>query len=122
MNLLTLFRLLLTSAVVILSSGGTVLAHAILVQSEPALNASVPRGQQTLELRFNSRIDHARSRLLLIRPDRSETVLAIDSDAPENVLKAPADLTPGLYTVRWQVLALDGHITRGDLPFTVTDH
>jgi methionine-rich copper-binding protein CopC len=24
--------------------------------------------------------------------------------------------------VRWQVLAVDGHITRGDVPFTVTGH
>ncbi|MFI4981818.1 MAG: copper resistance protein CopC, partial [Nevskiales bacterium] len=32
-----------------------------------------------------------------------------------------ADLaTPGAYVVRWQVLSVDGHITRGDVPFTVT--
>ena len=31
-----------------------------------------------------------------------------------------AELQPGEYTVRWQVLAVDGHITRGDVPFTVT--
>jgi methionine-rich copper-binding protein CopC len=24
--------------------------------------------------------------------------------------------------VRWQVLAIDGHITRGDVPFTVMGH
>jgi methionine-rich copper-binding protein CopC len=27
---------------------------------------------------------------------------------------------PGKYRIRWQVLALDGHITRGDIPFIVT--
>jgi hypothetical protein len=30
-----------------------------------------------------------------------------------------ATLTPGPYVLRWQVLAIDGHITRGDVTFTV---
>jgi len=28
-------------------------------------------------------------------------------------------LAPGKYTLRWQALAVDGHITRGEVPFTV---
>jgi methionine-rich copper-binding protein CopC len=28
-------------------------------------------------------------------------------------------LAPGQYRLRWQVLAIDGHLTRGDIPFTV---
>jgi len=28
-------------------------------------------------------------------------------------------LRPGTYRLRWQVLASDGHITRGEIPFTV---
>ncbi len=35
-------------------------------------------------------------------------------------MTSATDLRPGDYTVRWQVLAVDGHITRGDVPFTVT--
>jgi methionine-rich copper-binding protein CopC len=30
-----------------------------------------------------------------------------------------ADLAAGGYVLRWQVLAIDGHITRGDIPFAV---
>jgi len=26
---------------------------------------------------------------------------------------------PGAWRLRWQVLALDGHITRGDVPFAI---
>ena len=37
------------------------------------------------------------------------------------MISTSADLkVPGRYVVRWQVLAIDGHITRGDVPFTVT--
>jgi len=42
------------------------------------------------------------------------TVVAAD------ILSATAnDLKPGEYQLRWQVLAVDGHITRGEIPFTV---
>ena len=47
-------------------------------------------------------------------------VLTILPSSATNALDAEADLKPGAYTLRWQALALDGHITRGDVPFTVT--
>jgi methionine-rich copper-binding protein CopC len=34
-------------------------------------------------------------------------------------LKSSLDLTPGDYVASWQVLATDGHVTRGTVPFTV---
>jgi methionine-rich copper-binding protein CopC len=46
-------------------------------------------------------------------------VLTIAASSMSNELSTAADLAPGQYTLRWQALALDGHITRGDLPFTV---
>jgi methionine-rich copper-binding protein CopC len=27
---------------------------------------------------------------------------------------------PGAYALRWRVLAVDGHITRGDIPFIIS--
>ncbi len=95
-------------------------AHAILVDSKPAAHAAIPPGHEAIWLRFNSRIDRERSRLVLVGPDSSEARLAIGADGPPDVMTAAGDLRPGDYTVRWQVLAVDGHITRGDVPFTVT--
>ncbi len=95
-------------------------AHAILVDSAPAVHGSLGAGHEAMTLRFNSRIDRDRSRLTLIGPDSSQVRLPIGADGPPDVLNAAADLSPGAYTVRWQVLAVDGHITRGDVPFTVT--
>jgi copper resistance protein C len=93
-------------------------AHAILVESDPAHRAQVPAGERTLVVRFNARIDRARSRLTLIGPDQTPTVLAL-LPGPDDVLSATAVLAPGAHMLRWQVLAVDGHITRGDVPFTV---
>ncbi len=95
-------------------------AHAILLASSPAAGGSVPAGQVVMEFRFNSRIDRLRSRLTLTRPDRSQTMLPISDQGSEELLRTTVALTPGTYTIHWQVLAVDGHITRGDVAFTVT--
>ncbi|MFL5257083.1 MAG: copper resistance protein CopC [Rhodopila sp.] len=95
-------------------------AHAILEDSTPAINATIKPGELDLRLRYNSRIDRARSRLTLIRPDHGRDTVPIALDGPPDVIATHLDLAPGRYVLRWQVLAVDGHITRGDLPFTVT--
>lgn len=95
-------------------------AHAILVESSPAINAAVPAGALALRLRYNSRIDAARSRLTLIAADGASRTLTLDPDLPPDILAAHAELAPGAWRLRWQVLAVDGHITRGDVAFTLT--
>lgn len=96
-------------------------AHAILLDSTPKANGSVPSGHAQLVLRYNSKIDQARSRLALVDAGHHETTLRIDQDSGHpSELRSEVDLKPGAYTLRWQALALDGHITRGELPFAVT--
>jgi methionine-rich copper-binding protein CopC len=95
-------------------------AHAILEESTPPAGASVKAGPVTLRFRYNSRIDQGRSRLTLIRPDHTRDTVAIVPGGPPDILSSHLELTPGAYIVRWQVLAVDGHITRGDVPLTVT--
>lgn len=96
------------------------LAHAVVVNAQPALDQRVPAGPLDVRLEFNSRIDKERSRLQLTLPDGTRADVPIVPDGEPNVLTAqvPA-LASGAYTLRWQVLAVDGHITRGDIPFTV---
>ena len=113
------FSLLLA---VLVATGGMVPAvagaHAILMESQPVAQATVAPGPADIKLRFNSRVDHARSRLLL-RAGGTETTLPVDPASAADSLAASATLQPGAYVIRWQVLAVDGHITRGDVPFTV---
>ena len=94
-------------------------AHAILIDSTPAVHATVPPGELDLLLRFNSRIDQVRSRLTLTGPDHAPRVLSLSAAPGEDMLAASTVVAIGAYTLRWQVLAIDGHITRGDVPFTV---
>jgi copper resistance protein C len=95
-------------------------AHAILLESTPALKGTVAGPDVPLKLHFNVRIDASRSRLTLLDPDGSSQTLAISGQDPPNTISAQAKgLHPGAYRLRWQVLASDGHITRGEIPFTV---
>lgn len=96
------------------------LAHAIILDATPQVGAVVHGTSVDIRLRFNSRIDHARSRLSLIDAGGATSVIAITPDTAPDVIVASATIAgPGTYRLRWQVLALDGHITRGDIPFTV---
>lgn len=96
-------------------------AHAILTDSTPKANGNIAAGHQPITLKYNSKIDQARSKLSLVAPDKRETPLPIAANAAKpNELDSIADLKPGAYVIHWQALALDGHITRGDLPFNVT--
>jgi methionine-rich copper-binding protein CopC len=108
------------AATVSLLLGASAFAHAVLLESSPALKSSISGPDVPLRLRFNVRVDAARSRLTLVDPDGSLQTLEISRQDPPNVLSAQArGLRPGVYRLRWQVLASDGHITRGEIPFTV---
>src|SRR6195256_4551213 len=96
-------------------------AHAVLLESTPSLQSTVSGPHVPIKLRFNVRVDALRSRLTLIHPDGSTQALEISKQTPADTLLAEATGLPaGAYRLRWQVLASDGHITRGEIPFTVT--
>jgi len=96
------------------------LPHAIVLNASPAINAIVAGEAVDIRLHFNSRIDHARSKLTLYAPDGTQRNLSLSVDSPVDDLNAEVKaLTPGSWRLHWQVLSTDGHITRGDIPFTV---
>ena len=94
----------------ILAWAGLLEGHAVLKETRPAANSKVV-GPDVPKL----------SKLQLLHPDNSTTDLQIEGQSSPDTLNAKATgLKPGAYRIRWQVLAPDGHITRGEIPFTVT--
>lgn len=113
-------RAALLAALMVVFGSAAARAHAIVVSSQPAVDAVVHGTTVEVVLRFNSRIDPVRSRLLLVRADGSSTTLELrDAASPDVLATTVGELAPGSYRLRWQVLAIDGHITRGDIPFAV---
>lgn len=98
-----------------------VFAHAILVKSMPSANEAVTGPSVPVTLTFNSKVDQVRSTLTIERSDHSTERVPIDKDSssPAKLSAKVSQLAPGSYKLRWQVLAVDGHITRGEIPFKV---
>lgn len=115
---LRLRRLLLT--ILAASAPVVVSAHAIVISASPAPNSQVARGPLDIRVQLNSRIDIDRSKIVLRGPDGVEHPIAVSRYEHAGVLAAHANLQqPGTWNLRWQVLSIDGHITRGDIPFRV---
>ena len=107
-------------AVLIAASPRLALAHAVLLSSSPQKNASVNGPDITISLKYNSRVDGARSSLTLVKPDGSvEKIGALAQPLPDTLSATGHKLAKGAYVLRWQVLSSDGHITRGEVPFQV---
>jgi methionine-rich copper-binding protein CopC len=97
-------------------------AHALLVQSHPVANGLVRAGEVAIVLEFNTRIDKARSRVTVRSAQQAPAMVVTDiDDYPTRLSGRVVAATPGKWTLAWQVLARDGHITRGEVAFTVTD-
>lgn len=107
------------AVLLLLLAPGMAQAHAVLMASQPAADGTVSAGETTVSLEYNSRIDQARSRVTLSRLGAPDERLALQPAQRPDILQARAKLAPGAYVLHWFVLATDGHITRGDVPFTV---
>ena len=94
-------------------------AHAILVRAVPDAHSTVSAAAITIRLQFNVRVDSKRSRVALVMPDKSQKLLTLSQPSPDLLESQTTDLSNGDYSIRWQVLASDGHITQGEIPFKV---
>lgn len=113
-------RAVLLAAAAVLLAPGRAGAHAIIAESTPKAGATMAGPDIAIAIRYNSRIDRTRSRLTLLDAADKPTRVAIRDDGPPDTIRAEAKgLADGAYRLRWQVLAVDGHITRGEIPFKV---
>jgi copper resistance protein C len=96
------------------------LAHAVLVKSTPVANSTVQGPTVAIAIQYNSRVDGKRSTFLVADGSGESKALAIEpQSAPDTLTAHVSQLRPGKYDLNWQVLAVDGHITRGKIPFEV---
>ena len=111
----------LVAFVLLLGVPGTASAHAILVSSTPRNGAVVAGPNLAVVLSFNSRIDRPRSRLTIDGPEHHGVVVPIEStnQGPATLSARLSGLRAGAYTLHWQVLAADGHITYGIISFRI---
>ena len=96
--------------------------HAILLAAIPSPGQVIQGPRVEVALRFNSRIDAQRSRITLVDPDVKSRPLPIQpQSSPDSLASEANGLRAGAYVLQWQVLAADGHITRGEVRFRIRE-
>ena len=117
----SLFAPLFLSAALVLASSPA-FAHAVLTGSDPAEGGTVSAAGFPVELRFNGRMDAARSRLVLTLADGSTRKLAGKANGSSAITAQAEAVPPGRCALRYDVASSDGHLTSGTITFTATEH
>jgi len=95
-------------------------AHANLVSSDPAKNATVS-APKTITLHFSEALEMKVSGLKLTDVDgKAVAVKAVPAPDAKSLAVAPAaPLAPGLYTISWTSMGDDAHKMTGTVSFSV---
>lgn len=116
-------RLIVLLSASVAGFAGEASAHARLTASNPTDGASIPTSPPAISLRFSEGLEPAFSGMTLTIQS-SETIRIEDEkvvgpDASELSGSPATRLSPGNYSLKWNVLSTDGHKTSGTLRFTV---
>ncbi len=100
-----------------------VLAHALLVRSNPAANAVLERAPVQVELFFSESVEEKLSTIKVYDASGNQVDVGdvrVDSGDPTRMTVSLRSISDGVYTVTWKaVSAVDGHQTVGTFPFAI---
>ncbi len=115
-----LYHLALLVAIILLLPQAA-FAHAMPEAEEPKVGSTVTSPPQQAAIRFDAPIEALFSKLdVLDSNGQSEADGAPQVNADTRTLAVPLKpLSSGEYTVKWSVVAKDGHRTEGSYTFTV---
>ena len=98
-------------------------AHAHLVSSNPAANASLTATPKTITLTFSDKLVPAFSKFELVMPEHGGMKVAVKTTVSKDgksISGTPgAPLAKGLYKVVWTAASADGHKMTGEVNFKV---
>lgn len=98
-------------------------AHAHLVSSNPAANATVAAAPKAITLTFSEKLVPAFSKFDLTMPEHGGMKVAVKtavSTDGKSITGTPAAaLTKGAYKIVWTAASADGHKMNGEVAFKV---
>lgn len=98
-------------------------AHTTLLSSVPASNAEVSEAPISIELEFGEDLIALGkgTKVSVIAPSGKDIAMGSATVAKTHVSQPlTVDTTPGVYTVKYRVVAADGHVVEDTFAFTVT--
>ena len=107
-----------------LLAAGPAWAHAKLVSSTPAANASLRAAPGTITLTFNERLVPAFSKVELLMPAHNNmkvpVTTTVSRDGKSIAVVPQQALARGAYRIVWSAVSSDGHKMYGEVPFQVS--
>ena len=99
-----------------------IFAHGMLERATPAAGSTVHGSPAEVKLLFSQALEPAFSTLRVLdasgkQVDRQDQT--VDAADARELRVSLQPLAPGAYRVIWRVLSRDGHVTQGELSFTV---
>ncbi|SJM94567.1 Copper resistance protein CopC [Crenothrix polyspora] len=100
----------------------SVFAHAILVKSQPAKDATLTEAPKQIDVWFNDKVGSEHKALAVIdsngtRFDNKD--VNQETFDQSHMFATVKPLPPGSYTVRYRVVSIDTHIVTGKFQFSV---
>ncbi len=100
----------------------TISAHVALVAATPVPGSTIGQPPKMIRIRFDQVPDPKFNEITLLDTSGKSiaggAATAEPGDPSVGQVTVNAKLVPGLYTVAWQALANDGHLTKGNYSFT----
>ncbi len=115
-------RLAAAVSAIALLAAGPVLAHAHLVASTPAANASLKAAPKEITLTFSEKLVPAFTKAELAMTDHNMKVpvkTAVSKDGKTLTATPQSPLMKGAYKVVWSAASADGHKMKGEVTFKV---
>jgi copper transport protein len=105
------------------ASRGVLIAHAMLLSSDPKAGSVITKSPERVRLVFSEAIDATVSGIRLVLPRGAPIDLAVSADPRDvSALVAPlAPLAAGAYRIAWRTVSADGHAVNGSFGFRVRD-
>ncbi len=97
-------------------------AHAVLISSSPGARAMLSQAPTRVVLKFNERLEPAFSSLSVWDADGlqvDEQDVRVGPEDSRRLSVGLLRLEAGVYTVRFRVLSVDGHVVESSYPFTI---
>jgi len=112
--------LLALAAVMAIAPAGPAFGHAELVKSTPRAHRALHDIPRVVRLRFDEPVSVPRGAVQALAPDGRDMVAALSTGTTALVqARLRPKLAAGKYTVRWHVVADDGHVVHGSFRFKI---
>ncbi|VWD37447.1 copper resistance protein CopC [Burkholderia lata] len=120
MNRLSKMRM--TAAALLLAGAQFAHAHAFPTHQMPSAGETVTGSPKTVAIDFDDGLEPAFSSIAVTDAQGHAVTngkAEVDASNRKHMSVALSPLTPGVYSVAWVAVALDGHRTQGHYAFTV---